>query len=362
MSSPVSLISELEDVILHGSPGRLAAALQGITTLFLEGAARFNQDHLDLFDDVFLRLIACVEPRARLELSCRLAPLDNAPMQAICRLAQDDDISVARPVLEQSRRLDDGILTDIAERMTQGHLLALSNRKGLNEALADVLVRRGDRSVVHSLAQNDDARLSERSLATLVYQAGYDDVLAEKIGLRHDVPPSLFRELLSRATVGVQQRLLTLATPKQQTEIKTVLATMAGKASEASGPRDFTNAYHLVEAHAREGRLDATGLLEFATTGQYEVLVVALSQLCSVPVEVVDRLLQGDRTDPVMILCKSAGCGWPTVKAIIAASPGHKEQSSQSLDEAFTNFERLTLATAQRVVRFWQIRQPNTGA
>jgi hypothetical protein len=57
-----------------------------------------------------------------------------------------------------------------------------------------------------------------------------------------------------------------------------------------------------------------------------------------------------------------AGCGWPTVNAILAARPGNKEVSSQSLDEAFTNFERLTLATAQRVVRFWQVRQPNTVA
>ena len=27
------------------------------------------------------------------------------------------------------------------------------------------------------------------------------------------------------------------------------------------------------------------------------------------------------------------------------------------LDAAFENFERLTAATAQRVVRFWQVRQ-----
>jgi len=362
MSSPVSLISELEHVILNGSSERVAVTLQGITTLFLEGAARFNQDHIDLFDDIFLRLIEWVGTQARMELSGRLAPVDNAPMRAICRLAQDDDISVARPVLEQSRRLDDGTLADIAERMTPAHLLALANRKGLEETVTDVLVRLGDRSVLHSLAQNGDARLSERSIAMLVYQGGYDDLLAEKVGLRHDVPSNLFRELLSRATVGVQQRLLALATPKQQTEIKTVLATMAGGASEELGPRDFAAAHRTVEALARQGKLDAAKLFEFAAAGQYETLVVALSCHCTVPVEVVDRLLQGDRPDPVMILCKLAGCGWPTVKAIIAACPGNKEVSSQSLDEAFSNFERLTLATAQRVVRFWQVRQPNTVA
>src|SRR3954452_8854534 len=133
MSSPVSLMSELEDVILHGSSERVTGSLQGITTLFLEGATRFKQEHVDLFDDVFLRLIESVGTSARVELSGRLAPVEKAPTRAICRLAQDDDIAVARPVLEQSRCLDDAALADVAERMTQDHLLALSNRKGLGE-------------------------------------------------------------------------------------------------------------------------------------------------------------------------------------------------------------------------------------
>ena len=377
MSSPVSLISELEDVILHGAPGRVAAILQSITTLFLEGADRFNQDHLDLFDDVLLRLIDGAETEARIGLSCRLAPISNAPMRVICRLAEDDDISVARPVLEQFRGLDEGTLIGIAERLSQAHLLALSNRKGsgggpdaaLSECLTDVLVRRGDRSVVRNLAQNSDALLSEQGISTLVYQAGYDDELAEKVGLRNDVPPGLFRELLSRASVGVQQRLLTLATPQQQTEIKTLLADEADETSRRSSRRDFTAARHVVETLARHGNFQGkpgeAKLMEFAADRQYEELVVALAHLCSVPVEVVDRLLCGDRADGVMILCKSAGCGWPTVKAILSVCPGAqprsepegKEASNQRFDEAFSNFERLPLASAQRVIRFWQARE-----
>jgi hypothetical protein len=60
----------------------------------------------------------------------------------------------------------------------------------------------------------------------------------------------------------------------------------------------------------------------------------------------------------VLILCKSAGWGWQTVRAIIMACPGGKSVSSQGLDNAYTNFERLSPATAQRVMRFWQVRRP----
>jgi hypothetical protein len=37
--------------------------------------------------------------------------------------------------------------------------------------------------------------------------------------------------------------------------------------------------------------------------------------------------------------------------------PGAKGTSTQAIEAARENFERLTTTTAQRVVRFWQVRQ-----
>ena len=79
--------------------------------------------------------------------------------------------------------------------------------------------------------------------------------------------------------------------------------------------------------------------------------------MCAVPVDVVDRLMGGERSDPVLILARSAGFGWDTVSAVINARPGSRGTSTQALDAAQENFDRLSAATAQRVVRFWQVRQ-----
>jgi hypothetical protein len=79
---------------------------------------------------------------------------------------------------------------------------------------------------------------------------------------------------------------------------------------------------------------------------------------------VVDRLLGGGRSDPILILCKSAGWSWPTARAIIAARPPRGVPSGQGLDAVCANFERLAVATAARVIRFWQWRPqgPQVGA
>jgi len=358
MSSPASLIPELEDVLQHGSAERRIVTLQRITALFLDGASRFNEDHVGVFDNVFGCLIAEIEAKARAELANRLAPVGNAPVQVMRKLATDDDISVAGPVLAQSRRLGEADLLDIAKTKSQAHLLAISNRTGIAEPVTDVLVKRGDRAVVRSVAQNRDAKLSDGSFCALVERAGEDIDLAEKVGLRPDIPPTLFRDLLCKATEVVRQRLLASAKPETQSEILRVLAKVSTEVATKAGPRDFSAARRAVESLRQDGKLNEEQLVEFTKAGKYEETVAALAQLSSVPIEVVDRLMSGDRPDPVLILCKAGGWGWQTARAIILSRPAAKTASSQALDNAFANFERLSPATAQRVMRFWQARPP----
>jgi len=93
MSAQASLIPELEEVILRGSSDRRAKTLRRITTFFLDGVSQFNDDHLGLFDLVFIRLIAGAEVKARTELAHRLAPLGRVPAEVVRRLAHDDDIA-----------------------------------------------------------------------------------------------------------------------------------------------------------------------------------------------------------------------------------------------------------------------------
>jgi len=362
MTASTSLIPELERVLQNGTPEKCTEMLTGITDLFLGDAGRYNDQHLALFDEVFARLIEDIETRARAELSGRLAPVENAPPKLVRRLASDDDISVARPMLEHSPRLVDADLRDIAERKGQDHLLAISGRRAISETVTDVLVRRGDTDVVRTVVDNRGARLSEKGFSTLVERAAGDGVLAEKVGQRADIPPRLFRTLLIQATEVVQQRLLTKARPETAAEIRRVLAKVSDEiGAKVPVARDYTRAKAVVLALKEQGKLGEPALADFAKEGQFEETVVTLAELTTVPIETVERLMAGDRPDPVLILCKAAGFGWQTVRGIILIRPGGRGTSTQALDAAFANFERLSESTAQRVTRFWQI-QPGNAA
>lgn len=355
MSVPASLLPELEDVVQHGSAEKRAETLRRITGLFLDGAQNFHAEHIALFDDVIGCLIEEIEAKALAELARRIAPVVNAPAGVVSSLAKNDDIAVAGPILKQARIADRDLMY-IAENKSQAHLLAMSTRQRINEALSDILVERGDREVARSIANNRHAQLSDNAFSTLVKRAEEDSVLAEKVGMRTDIPPRLFRQLLMRASDVVQTRLLAKAKPETQTEIRRVLAQVTDVVAAKAAPRNYAAALATVRALHSQHKLKETDIAEFAKSGKYEETIAALAILCAVPVEVVDRLMNGERTDPILILARASGFGWSTVKAILNARPGAKP-SPHALDVARDNFERLTVSAAQRVVRFWQVRQ-----
>jgi len=352
-----SLIAELEHATREGSDDQRAETLRRVTDLFLAGADRFSEDQVLLFEDVLGFLIQKIEARARAELSTRLALVDNAPIRVVQRLANDDAIVVAEPVLTSSARLTEADLIEIARTKSQGHLLAISGRRHLDVALTDVLLDRGNRAVIYKLAQNSGARFSEAGFTTLVVKAETDDSLAEAVGLRVDIPHHLFEQLLLQATKTVRSRLLLLAPPETQREIRRVLACVSKEIGWAvTAPRDFTRAQELVLEKHKRGGLHERALVKFANEHKYEELVAALSLLCAAPLDVIDTLMGSPRNDGLLIPCRVACLSWPAVDTILHSRFAHQPLTERDRERLGADYSRLSQAAAQRVLEFWQAR------
>src|SRR5258707_3452046 len=104
-------------------------------------------------------------------------------------------------------RIDDAILIETAWSKSQAHLMAISKRKVLSDAVTDVLVLRGNDEVIQSTVNNPGAEFSERGFTRLVDRAEGDDNLATCIGLRPTIPRHLYLKLIAKASVTVRRRL-----------------------------------------------------------------------------------------------------------------------------------------------------------
>ncbi len=156
----------------------------------------------------------------------------------------------------------------------------------------------------------------------------------------------------------VRRRLFEAVKPDRQTAIKQAMDEIAGIAEPVESHRDFAPAQRTVLALHRAGELNEVALLGFAKAYKYEESVAALSAMSGVKIATLDRLIAGDRHDPILILGKAIGLEWATVRALILLRLGpNRVPSPADIESARVNFTRLMPSTAERVVSFWQTRQ-----
>jgi uncharacterized protein (DUF2336 family) len=352
-----ALIAELESAVKSGSSERRLQMLRQVTDLFLSDADRLNENQIGVFDDVLVRLMEQMEVRTLEQLGTTLSSSRVAPKETVRQLAYHQEVSVAAPVLTRSSRLSEGDLIEIANLRGPQHLLAISHRDTLSEGVTDVLLKRGDSQVSHALAKNAGARFSEFGYATLVENSEKDDALAEKLGLRLDIPLKVLRELLSRASAAVRSRLLKAAPPAMREKIQEAIRSVVQQiASPALVPCDYTESESMVLALNRAGKLGDQTINRFAMQGEYNHIVASLSLLNSVKIETIEPLITNPRPDGLIVACKASRLDWSTTNMILRNRPHCRPLTKQELENGREVFDALSLSSAQRTIRFWSAR------
>jgi uncharacterized protein (DUF2336 family) len=355
------LNEELNSAVMHGTAERRAEILHRITDVFVAGSANYSDNQIELFDDVFVRLAETIELSARAVLANRLAKISRAPSMISRSLASDDAIDVAGPMLEQSQRLDNNTLVAAARTKSQQHLLAISRRNSLSETITDVLVERGDKPVVLSTANNPTARFSDTGYMTLVQRSEGDDELTTCVGLRRDIPRHHLLRLLVRASHAVRVKL-EAANPAMSNTIEEAVAEAASIILDQSdaGARGYDAARAHVESLRAAGELDENDVAVFAKANQIEETMVSLAVLCDLPIQSVERAMNQDRPETVLIMVKAAGMSWPTAKAILRMRAGARGISPGEIEQCQEIFSNLKPATARQVIELHSKRSKGT--
>ncbi|GLH77759.1 hypothetical protein SSBR45G_26670 [Bradyrhizobium sp. SSBR45G] len=357
MTPATALIPGLDGIVRHRDAERCLEATRRIADLFFEDVNRLRPEHINLFDGLLIDLLPFADVSTRVDLAERLSHLVKAPRVVIGQLARDDEVAVAGPLLRRSSALDDAALIDVALSKGQGHLLAMAERPVLSVDMTDVLVRRGDRDVVRRTAANAGAAFSERGYSDLVNRAGFDGVLTLAVGKRNDLSDEHLKQLLAGSLDVVRRRLFDVVRPEKRARIRQAMAELADVAGTTVSKRNFVPAQRAILSLYEAGALDEAALLGFASEHKYEEVVAALAAMTGLKIATLDRLVSGDRHDPLLILGRTIGLDWRTVQALILLRLGPKRVPAQRDIEALrVNYARLLSSTAERVVAFWKTR------
>ena len=192
----------------------------------------------------------------------------------------------------------------------------------------------------------------------MIKRAGQDGVLALKVGQRDDLSGEQLKDLLEGSIDIIRRRLFEVVKPARQAEIKRAMSEISGVPEIVESRRDFAPAQFAILALHKAGSLNEAALLGFARTYKYEESVAALSAMSGVKIATLDRLIAGDRHDPILIVGKTIGLEWATVRALILLRLGpNRVPAPADIESARVNFARLMPSTAERVVNFWQTKQ-----
>lgn len=328
--------------------------LRRVTDLFLLNAGHYSADQLELYDGILKVLTAAVEVGARAELARRLAPVDEVPVNTIRTLALDDAIEVAEPVLSQSNTLDDDILTLCITLKGQEHLLAIATRNKLSSRVSDQLVTKGNIGVLRTLASNPGAAISDLGFGILVKKSADDDWLSERVARRIDIPEHHLRELISKASEIVRQRLMKDA-PELGEIIEKILPENARPdPTKAEGlSRDYRTAELVVSSKT----LNEAVVSEFAKAKKLEEIVVSIARLSGLSTLEIERLFMSMWSSPVAVILKAIGFHLPTVDAIYRSRLSSGEVIHDDLSQVKAEFIALRRPTAERILRFYCARR-----
>jgi uncharacterized protein (DUF2336 family) len=355
----MSYLQELDVAVSDGSPESRERALWYATDLLIVG--RYNDDEIWMFGEIIGRLEREIETAARAQLARRLAPSNNAPIKVINKLAFDDSIEVAGPVLRQSPRLDTKALVANIRTKSQEHLLAISQRKSIAPEVTDELLTRGNREVVRAVASNAGANLSDFGILHLIKRSESDSILVDEMGRRKDIPRHLFQQLIAKASDNTRKRL-GQEHPSATNQIEALVADVTGSLHSKFGPASgsYFEAKKIVSRQFQIGALNESAIFGYAQSRKFEEAAIGLSLLCSLPVHVVELALIGKDKEVALILAKALGFSWQTTMSLLfLGAPDHRIQA-QDLEKMKQEFEELNRDTSRSVLEAYQARRQTT--
>jgi uncharacterized protein (DUF2336 family) len=321
----------------------------------LEGQTR------SLADAVLELLVKDLEKKVRQTLAETLAASPNLPGHVARRLAQDD-IEVARPVLEQSPVLSDEELGEIVRTHAMQYALAVAGREHLSECLSEILVASGESEVVCRLIGNGGAQISVKTLRSVAEDYRDDRGVRERLIRR----PALPYELIDLLVAAIGERLeweLVRARRMSADEARQLMAATRERATLSLVAREHGERTLERELRHRltNGELGPEDVLGFLRDGQIGRVEAGLVVLADSDLARTRQLLYGVDKRGLAALCARAGFGTPHYVALRMtldlAEQGLKESAPEHSypDEAIQfiqdQYERIKGDDAQ--VRQW---------
>ncbi len=326
---------------------------RSLAQLFHHADAACSDEDRASFDRILIRIAPGATDGARLFLSDHLAGSPQPP-RAILLLLANDDVEVARPILERSPALGENDLIDIARHHGARHMEVIAERGDLTFRVTDILVLRGDDDVRRVVAGNDRAQLSDKGFARLSVQSRGDTVVEARLIRRGDLPDLVIRFLIENGSPTAREALVDR--DRGARPIRSLgCGALPIRAAEDGWlePYDF-EASAVVLDRLAEVRNHVDGfLLRLAQSDRFPEIVHILAAVTDIRLETMKHLMVSLDTEPFAVIARALTLKTDTVREILATGPWLHRLDARSRDAMIARFRGLDPDEARARLVHW---------
>lgn len=340
------MLEKLQELGNENSSENRREVLGAVADLFLHGADNHENMDVALFSDVMLQLLGGSNVHARAEFSEKIASCDLTPHDVAKSLALDE-ISVAEPVLQKSSLLSDEDLVEVALNQTQDHLLAISKRETINEAVTNVLVNRGETEVIRQVSSNAGAKFSEMGFVKLADHANTDQVVGQNLTNREDITEEIAELIIPSLPPELGNRIKHAIENKQASILKSEIGNR-----RLAARKDRVAALVLADEIKNGSRELNECLMELVNSDRFVDLTILLAKLTDLPEKVVRNTFFNRKSEPIVLICKSLEANDDTFEAVATLWAKRMQHEPQKVRDAMMHYRKIDSETANRTLRF----------
>jgi len=356
-------LDEIVSLYQAGSHEKAPELLQRITDLFFLTLDQQSAVEMDSFGDVMIRMSKSADTVARARFAERMSKAHKAPTELLLLLA-DDEICVARPVLQYSKCLREGDLVSAASKQSQDHLSALAHRHHLTQPVTDILVARGNKDVLTVLAQNVGATLSPSGKRRLFERAADDRVLLDALNGRRDTASSPIHKLKRLGESEFWQRVAETLLMSEDEEIIDKPEPPVEVTETEPEETESQQAPEISPANQAAMRGNAATneklLVESARAGKIVETIDVLANISGLDNAMVEHCVFQAHLPALMVLCRAHKLAASTFTSILQLRENYTETPITNTIDLLRRYEAMTPDTAKRVIRFADKAKPES--
>ena len=351
MHSTQSCLAELDVLSTETSSEKRREVLRRVTDLFFMTHDRQMLDEVKIFGTVMERIAYELEVEARAELSGRICEIDKSPRHLVIRLA-NDDIAVARPVLERSHVLSDDDLVRIARTKGQNHLHAIARRDSLVRPVTDIIVRRGEGPVLVEITSNHGAEFSHQGLDALAEKARANGELLNALGARKDLQPDFMIKIKRRVARRMKSGMAGEYSGGGMANLDSLIDEGAANL-DLEGVKKSNDE---LQSRAHKDELGEEDIIQLARARRLPETVHALSVLTGLDDQIVSHCLLNTKITAIGIICKASAFKSSTFLSLIQTRAGNEKIPSREVVQAMREYDLLSIENAKRTLRLLKMR------